>query len=149
MLRRGVALVLIPLLLLPGMCGVHAHAGISDHDPSGKDRPPHFHLRVLASLWRQSADDPYRHPYQSTTSTGGRQTPDHDDDAIYLPVSILLGGHTGPPVDSVAPPALQAPVVAADSPSPASVRAPSQPSLVSAVSNPMCPIYLRALSLLI
>jgi hypothetical protein len=105
MFRRMLVLSLVPLLLLPGIC--HAHAWISDHDPSGKDRSPHFHLRFFSCSLGQSEGDP--HPCslssldQTNTFDRSRSASDHDRDAVYLPLSILFGWQSSPKVDLVDP----------------------------------------------
>jgi hypothetical protein len=146
MFRRGVAQLLVALLLQPGMLWAHAHAGISDHDPSGKVRPPHFHLRFLYSLWQQPGEDPH-YPRQTMALDGARTTPEHDADAVYLPISILLGWQTGPQVDSIVPYLI--PVGVINSLPSASTVGPSEPAFLLPISSQPCLIYLCAFALLI
>lgn len=86
MVRRVVVHLLVPLLLLPEMCAAHAHQGPCQHDPAGSDRCPHFHLRVLC-CWQQ----PVCYSHTGQPGSGDESEMDHDADAVYLPVSVLLG----------------------------------------------------------
>jgi hypothetical protein len=106
MFQRAVARVLILLLFLPGTWAAHAHAGTSAHDPSGLDRLPHFHLRFFNLSRQQDPSDQnchFRKCHEGKTFTGSKPTADHDEDAIYLPVSVLLGWCSNPPVDLASP----------------------------------------------
>jgi hypothetical protein len=87
MLRRVVVLLLVPVVLVPWAGIAHAHAGCSIHDPAGLDRAPHFHLRVLCQLSQSCTDD----DDCSQTLDWGTPSPDHDDDAVYVPTSVILG----------------------------------------------------------
>jgi hypothetical protein len=147
MFRRRLARLLIVLLLQPWITCVHAHAGVSEHDPSGKVRPPHFHLRFLYSFWWQSTDVPSQRPHPATARDGGASTPDHDADAIYLPVSILHGWDEG--TQSDAPVSGSLPYAGAIVNSVYFAFAPtiSDPSVSSAESRHAFPVRLRTLVL--
>jgi hypothetical protein len=153
MFRRVVFRLLVLLLLVPGMCAAHSHAGTSAHDPSGLNRPPHFHLRFFY-LWCQQYGNErnyYFHQggHESTALTGSKPTADHDADAIYLSISVLLGWRSDLPVDPVSPLGLTMPpgtMCLADA---AHVLVPSQELSPHAAHWQRCPIYLRSVTLLI
>jgi hypothetical protein len=144
-------LSLIPLLLLPGAC--HAHAGISDHDPSGKDRSPHFHLRFFLGMWKQSGEDrpPSSHVGRNPFTTFDRNSPasDHDEDAVYLPLPLLLGWSAGPQINLVDPSTLIA--LAPEAGDTHAISLSARAAVLSSASQPdkAPPIRLRLLPLLI
>ena len=99
MRRRQIVHLLIVLILQPWLSCAHAHAEISEHDPSGKLRAPHFHLRFLFAFWRQPADLSAPTAQHAMAMTGGAAARDHDLEALYIPVSILLGWDDGHDTD--------------------------------------------------
>lgn len=153
MFRRVVSRLLVPLFLIPGMCPAHAHCGMSVHDPSGLNRTPHFHLRFFYLSWQQCGnekkhDSPAESDeYQARASRN--PTADHDDDAVYLSLSILLGWRSNSPVAPVDPSGMAALAVTIYVPNTAPVLTSSQePSPPAAYGQP-CPIYLQSLILLL
>jgi hypothetical protein len=151
MFRRIVLQLLIPLLLLPGMA--HSHAGASAHDPSGLDRPPHFHLRSFYLLWQQyrSDQDPdSRHGRDEGNDVSQRGRPvDHDDDAVYLPHSVLLGWHIDShvsPIDQSALVMLAGMVCRSGT---VFVSIPPHDCSLPVFHGSSYPVYLRSLALLI
>jgi hypothetical protein len=95
---------LIVLVLQPWLSLAHTHTEVSEHDPSGKFRPPHFHLRFFSVFWRHSNEAPVSQIRHAAALTGGAAAPDHDIDAIYVPVSVLLGWDDGPRAETSIPP---------------------------------------------
>jgi hypothetical protein len=85
MFRRFVTFLLLPLLLLPTICGEHAHATAAPDDPAGLDRQPHIHLRFFLPWWPLASDA------AAEPSSSDCGLPDHDDDAVYFPELLLLG----------------------------------------------------------
>jgi hypothetical protein len=154
MIRRNIALLLTVSLLQPGMWCVHSHAGISDHEPSGMLRAPHFHLRFVYSLWRQPASESPRTTLpsaglQTASLPRSESTADHDADALYLPLSIVLGWDNGPPVDLLVPPAIADALPLDCLQAPALLTATAARACRPVVSGDPCPPYLRSLALLI
>lgn len=139
MFPRVVAPVLIPLLLLPGLCCAQAHHGISDHDPTGLERSPHFHLRFLLLAL----------PNRDEDLCGSQPVEDHDDDAVYLSISTLLGWHSEHHPDPVAPPTLELPLPTVNLPDAILVFLPAETLPTLAGFWMVCPIYLRSLILLL
>jgi hypothetical protein len=135
------------------MSPVHAHAGTSAHDPAGLDRPPHIHLGYFLPLGRPGGSRAEQLPpyagNQGKALLGGPSLPDHDADAVYLPLSVLLGWHSEPQAALVKPLAAATPARGAALPhaalAPTFAKAPAAP----AGHGRSCPIYLRALALLI
>jgi hypothetical protein len=144
--RKALPIVSVVLVLQPGMWLVHSHAEISKHDPSGKVRPPHFHLRFLFPLWHTPADDSCS-PVSGVS--GKRPTSDHDYDAVYLHASVLLGWSNGPQVESFVPPSLSGALATSNLLRLASSAAPSEHVLSPLASSQTCPLYLGSLVLLI
>jgi hypothetical protein len=152
MLRRAITQLLVPLVLLPCVVA-HSHAWTSIHDPSGQYRPPHVHLRFFYPSWWQSRNDQDYYRYLSNAKnksfTRNRSAPDHDDDAIYLPVSVLLGWHSDPPVA----PLLKTSALVTPAGTiyllEAAVSIPLPLFFPPVVQGRLCPIYLRSLTLLI
>jgi hypothetical protein len=132
MLWRVVVLALVPLVPLPGFA--HAHAEYTAHDPSGIDRPPHFHLR---SFYDWALDS------QSTA-----ENEDHDKDAVYVSASVVLGRGAEQPVadaaDGSTPLTSLAPVVCPESAQGTLLRSSDPPRCLYS-----CAIYLRSRALLI
>jgi hypothetical protein len=152
MFRRIVARLLILLLFLPGTWGAHAHASTSVHDPSGLNRPPHFHYRVFYVSWQQYPSRQYVYSHwhhERKALTGSKPAADHDDDAVYLPVSVLLGWCSDPPIDIVSPMGLAMLVWTMCLPDSTLVTIPSQEPSQPAARWRACPIYLQSLTLLI
>jgi hypothetical protein len=135
------------------MCAAHSHAGTSVHDASGLNRPPHFHLRFFYLWWQQSRNEQnYYFPqgsYDGKALTDSRPTTDHDVDAVYLPVSFLLGWRSDSPVDPVSPSGLVALAGTMCLSSAALILIPSQEPSSPALRWQPCAIYLRSLTLLI
>jgi hypothetical protein len=153
MFRRVVARLLVLLLFLPGTWAAHAHAGTSAHDPSGSDRAPHFHLRVFYVSWQQypSGQNVHFHHWhdEGKALTGSKPATDHDDDAVYLPVSVLLGWCSDPPVDLGNATELAMLAGTVRLPDVALIKIPPQESSPPAARWHACPLYLRSLTLLI
>jgi hypothetical protein len=147
MFRRRVAGFLILLVLQPWHSCAHAHSGVSEHDPSGKVRPPHFHLRFLYVAVRSPSESPAR-PAGHPAVSGGTDARDHDADAIYVPISVLLGWDDGPQGGSPVPP----PGLASGASAFQAFVADANRSRASGVWNdpePTCPVRLRTFVLLI
>jgi hypothetical protein len=151
MLWRVITGLLIPLILLPGMCLAHPSA----QDASGRDRTPHLHLRFFYTLWRTFPDDRdhgrlHRSNAGATDSHCGKPTPDHDHDAVYLPVSVIQGWRCEPPqvllVDTAT---MLVPAEIVDSLPTTLCLTPAQRLLSPSHHCQPCPIYLRSLSLII
>ena len=93
MFQRVTALFLIPPLLFQGACFAHGHSdGVPE--PTGHDETPHFHLGAPGHHHHHE-DGTHRHDDEDQDAEGAagfRQDPeqDHDDDAIYLPASVLI-----------------------------------------------------------
>jgi hypothetical protein len=143
MYRRVVAHILIPLLLVPGLC--HAHAGTSTDDLGGIIRPPHFHIRSLIPSGQQQ-------PVRGSLSEGWILHPvqapqDHDADAIYLSLSVIHGWGSNFQVITGDLPGLLRHADCVFSPI-AFVTNPRTIEQPGFVISP-CPLYLRSLSLLI
>jgi hypothetical protein len=147
--RRRLSRLLIVLVLQPWMTCAHAHAGVSEHDPSGKLRPPHFHLRFLFLLWRQPGNGPVRSSSRTAGLEGAAAPQDHDADAVYLPSAILLGWDDGPHADSSVPPPQRAVGAVADDPFLAFVSACREDTAPSPTAGPGCFILSRTGVLLI
>jgi hypothetical protein len=130
MLWRAVVLALVPLVPLPGFA--HAHVGYTDHDPADIDRPPHFHLR---SFYDWALDS------QSTDNE------DHDEDAVYVSASVILGRGVEHSVIAPDGSTLVAALALGACPQAAQGRA-----LLPVDPVPLfcpCPVYLRSRALLI
>jgi hypothetical protein len=149
MCRRRLARILIVLVLQPWLTCAHAHAGVSEHDPSGRVRPPHFHLRFLFFLWRQPGADPVQPTSHTPGLEGGAAPQDHDADAIYLPSAVLLGWDDGPHADSPVPPPEPAVGASEDVPFLACICACREPATGSLAASPGCPILSRTRVLLV
>jgi hypothetical protein len=141
-------LVLIPLLLLPGACAAHPHHAVNDHDPSGQDRSPHFHLRLLATHWPAFVEDQPTVGNEETALDESAPESDHDADAVYLGLSVLMGGQPDSPDGHHAVPA---PMVSTGvvclfpAPAPVSWQASAAPG----VAYLTCPLHLSSCALLI
>ena len=153
MFRHVVSRLLVPLFLIPAMCPAHAHSGTSVHDPSGLNRAPHFHLRFFYLSWQQCRNEKnyYCRPESDEYKALAGRTPtaDHDDDAVYLPLSVLLGWRSNSPVAPVDPSGLATLAGTICVPNAAFVLSSSQEPSPPAAHWQLCPIYLRSLTLLI
>jgi hypothetical protein len=128
---------------------VHCHAGSSERDPSGKNRGPHFHLRFVSAFWGRHAGLPTGSLSHPIAANCVAPTPDHDADALYLPIAISLGWDDSPQVDSLVSPVFVAALLPESFPLFALPAATSALANWPAISLQACPIYLRALTLLI
>jgi hypothetical protein len=138
MLRRVVVLVLALLVPLPGLA--HTHAGYTSHDPSGIDRSPHFHLR---SFYAWALDG------QDRSSNADEESEDHDDDAVYVSASVVLGRGAEHSATGVADgPTQVIPCSLVLCCQPAAAAAPPMGSPPFWCSY-LCPIYVRSRALLI
>jgi len=153
MWRQVVVLLLVPLLLLPGLCFAHSHAGTGVLEPPEHDATPHFHLRCLFAVLF-----PQLHPVHCSCHPAhgneralhpDRPAEDHDADAVYLPGSALLGRLNE-----------HGPVVALDSALvPTLATVPDRTDNLAVCDRPLghppflpsefCPIYLKTCTLLI
>jgi hypothetical protein len=151
MFRRVIARLLVLLLILPGTWAAYAHAGTSVHDPAGLDRSPHFHLRFFYLSWPRYASDQSVHfdGQEGKTLTGSKPAADHDDDAVYVPVTVLLGWCFDPPVDLVSPMGLAMPAGTLCLPETELVAISAQGPSQWAVRCHACPLYLQSLTILI
>jgi hypothetical protein len=133
MLRRVVSLVLVPTVLATQWASVgHCHDGAS---PAGHDARPHLHLGTLLGDPSGHRDHP-------------GDCPDHDADAVDVPVLTVPPAPAGPDAD--APPAhagLPAGTFAPVPTSAAGVTVRPHPPPGSRCGS--CPTYLRNLSLLL
>lgn len=155
MYRRLVSIVLLPAVLLTQWVRAgHIHGC---HESAGREGIPHVHL---SGLWTTAATPeeaqadrcPCCHddtagptPFRCHAGPAGA----HDDDAIYLPLSLTLEWHSGPawnggadPTDSVLVPL---PPAASCLAMPTACLCHPPPLL----PFPDCPTYLRTRTLLI
>jgi hypothetical protein len=153
MLWRVITGTLIPLVLLPGMCLAHPRTG----DASGRDRAPHFHLRFFYALWQTLPDDRsycrrHRSNGDPTDSHFAKPTPDHDYDAVYLPLSVIQGWRCEPLQVLLIDTATMLDLVQAETVDLLRSKlclTPAQRLLSPFPHCQPCPIYLRSLSLVI
>ena len=89
MFRRIVTITVMPLLLLPGLCQAHSHAGTGIEEPADHDSRPHFHLRWFAGSLFQ-----IQHTPTCCSAEAGlhadNPAADHDADAVYFAGSAAL-----------------------------------------------------------
>src|SRR5262249_27621230 len=97
MIRRAISLLLVPMLLLQGMSFAHSHGGTGVYEPPGHDHTPHVHWYLFATPAHQHHED-QDHVQDADDDDDGDvaadpKTPatDHDDDALYVSVSLMLG----------------------------------------------------------
>lgn len=101
MLHRAVVLLLIPTLLLQGMCFAHSHAGPDGQESSEHARTQHIHIPLVGGHTHHHHDgEPHHHHHdEDQDDNDAAQSPcnkppfqesptdDHDDDAVYLPLT--------------------------------------------------------------
>jgi hypothetical protein len=153
MCRRVFTLFLIPAFLLQGVATCHAQFGMSCHEHSQDEQQPHFHLSMIGLDFHAEKQPDARLEDQSN----GREEQalklqnamDHDADAVYFSANSIAEGKSAcDTVDSraqVIPVAFEPPL---DHPliKEISLRLTNLPSPPQ--SHP-CPLYLRALRLII
>jgi hypothetical protein len=72
------------------MCYAHCHGGTDGDKLPGHDQIPHLHLIGTADHPHDGADHDHLHNGDDHDD-GEPAAPDHDDDAVYVPVSVVLG----------------------------------------------------------
>jgi hypothetical protein len=97
MFRRVVLLLLLPTVLLTQWVGVgHSHDGFQ---PAGHGQIPHVHLCIFSSSHHHHDEAKHHHhDYDANPGSPDRVESlgqpalleDHDDDAVYLPTSVVL-----------------------------------------------------------
>jgi hypothetical protein len=101
MLHRAIVLLLIPTLLLQGMCFAHSHAGPDGQESSEHARTQHIHIPLVGGHTHHHHDgEPHHHHHDEDQDNDDDNdiqpgadnkapfqeppTDDHDDDAVYL-----------------------------------------------------------------
>jgi hypothetical protein len=150
MFHRAISLPLIALLLIKGMGFAHCHAGTGIPEAPEHDLTPHFHVRCLFGTSAHQDCCPHDRASREEEAAAYRvPTEDHDDDAIYVPASVVLAL----PDQQLQAGAQDCPVLV---PLDAMVGVPflSTPSPLRTHPPPLllgqaCPIYLRLAALLL
>jgi hypothetical protein len=148
MLGKFLHLILLPTLLLQGMCFGHSHCTASVDDPLSDEQRPHFHLRAV-NLFRHECVKQPAEDGCKTDGALGQHIPDrnHDDDAIYVSAHLAMGwsfaNSVTPSDDSTPQDTIDAVAVNSDS----TDAFPWQASPTRTFHR--YPIYLRVMALLI
>lgn len=137
MYRRVLTLLLLPPLLLQGVCFSHSHASEDIAEPADHAHTRHFHSPLHTHPHHHHDEDEPQAPL----------SPAHDDDAVYFPDAIP--GSTAD--DSSLTQEQNAFVLALQAFIDAVSIAPPSPPAVAHPPPlpPCCPLYLRTLTLLI
>ncbi|OAI53905.1 hypothetical protein AYO44_15630 [Planctomycetaceae bacterium SCGC AG-212-F19] len=144
MFYRAVCLLLLPLLVLQGMCLTLSQGGPCFHQPAGHHQAPHFHLCALG--WHHhdaTHDDEDDAADQSSPATG------HEDDAVYLTAPVMLASRSPLPQIGADNFATSVPTTATSA-----LLSITGSAALSVHPPPLllhehCPLYLRTLTLLI
>ena len=91
MLRRVLAIALVPCLLLPPAEAMgHSHP---DVQPAGHSRP-HFHIAAIAHCHEHEAGGHHHDECEAEDESALNQValPDHDDDAVFLTAGTFASG---------------------------------------------------------
>ena len=142
-------LFLLLSLLQPALWCVQCHADCGEHDASGKSQSPHFHLGFLCAARCDSEEASVRLSRATLVEAGVESADDQDNDAIYLPISVVHGWANDRPNGSVTalPIAVAATPISLSPVFPPAMASPRAPCEV--VSRGDCPVFLRHSALLI
>lgn len=162
MMRRILSLLLIPLLLVSqSVCFGHSHRGSDVTEPAGHAARPHFHVHGKHPHSHEKhhhhSHDGQRHTHhthrhaddarEAAVLPGIQPNDDHDEDAVYVSTSEMLGAGRSLSKQLSLKKWFNAPQAWFETRAGGALNSPSvlwsQPPPI----DPACPLYLRTLSL--